>query len=535
MNFLTPVAPLKIARQSPHPSSNTPKCSRHGSPQEQEHQSGKCPISSLLAGSAMLGLTASTKRSHKKANSKQPSYQESSSSQHATRRIVKQSHLVHERLGSLFDALKLGATGFLESRNIKDNPTDVVNAGLGGQDVLIIDRKEDVQAILTQQSKSFDKGRFAEIAKEIHFGQSMLFVDTTDYWKALRHAVNPFFKPTHLDAHLHEIMEIADQVNQEVIDKELEHKIDFYELSKKFTMAIMLKTMFGQDQNKVDLDAIVKEYEVLNAFVASESTKYPFRTPDWFPGQNEINETRSSLYSRFDDFIAHKDDHLERVIHKLEGMQTDPQFNLSRRQIHDQMNTLLFAGHDSTSFTLSYLIYELQRSPDLYEKIKHEIDTHLRDTDGKIQLSYEKLQRNAMPFLDAAVHEVLRLHPGVSVIYREANEDVTLNGLEIKKGQLIALQLKATHRNPESFDKPEEFIPERFLENPKLYQNLVAFGLGERGCLGQHLSVLESKLYLISMISKDLKPKTIFPEETIERGVIASELTNGMPMIMQKV
>ena len=110
-----------------------------------------------------------------------------------------------------------------------------------------------------------------------------------------------------------------------------------------------------------------------------------------------------------------------------------------------------------------------------------------------------------MKYMDMVIDETLRMYPPAPRLDRVASEDYEYEGIKIKKGQVVAVQIYALHHNPEIYPNPEEFIPERFSDENKKSRESVAylpFGAGPRNCIGMRFAIIEIKLLLTSILSK---------------------------------
>ena len=163
----------------------------------------------------------------------------------------------------------------------------------------------------------------------------------------------------------------------------------------------------------------------------------------------------------------------------------------------------LAAGFETTSSTMSLLLYSLAKNPLIQEKCYGEISGVLSDDEKEID--HETV--NEMPYLEACIQETLRLYPIILRNQRACVKDSNLNGMLIKKGTQVIVPTWAMHRNPELFgDNASDFIPERFLEDggEKMAEHVSnhtfhAFGGGPRICIGMRFAMVEMKI-AISML-----------------------------------
>ncbi len=127
---------------------------------------------------------------------------------------------------------------------------------------------------------------------------------------------------------------------------------------------------------------------------------------------------------------------------------------LSDREVRDQVATLLFAGHDTSTSTISFLLYELARHPHELELLWEEQD---RVLEGRAPTP-EDLVRN-LPRLEMALDETLRLYPPAWVGPRRAVEACEIAGTHVPAGAFVNYCSWASHRLPDVFSDPETFAP----------------------------------------------------------------------------
>ncbi|KAM9381508.1 cytochrome P450 2U1 [Phaethornis superciliosus] len=160
---------------------------------------------------------------------------------------------------------------------------------------------------------------------------------------------------------------------------------------------------------------------------------------------------------------------------------------------------LFIAGTDTTSNTLLWCLLYMSLYPEIQEKVHAEIEAVL-GRDKVPSLSHKAL----MPFTEATILEVQRMTAVVPLsIPRMASETAVLQGYTIPKGSVIVPNLWSVHRDPNLWEKPDEFQPSRFLdENGQLIKKeaFIPFGMGKRVCMGEQLAKMELFLIFASLM-----------------------------------
>uniref|UniRef100_A0A1A9W7C2 Cytochrome P450 n=1 Tax=Glossina brevipalpis TaxID=37001 RepID=A0A1A9W7C2_9MUSC len=164
-----------------------------------------------------------------------------------------------------------------------------------------------------------------------------------------------------------------------------------------------------------------------------------------------------------------------------------------------------FAGFETTASLTCLMAHEIMENSEIQEKLLQEIQEAENSLDGK-PLTYEVIQN--MRYMDMITSETLRKWPVMSIIDRLCTQDITydlVNGqkLEIKKGDAILIPIAGLHRDPDNYERPDKFDPERFSEENK--DNIkpftyMPFGIGPRNCIASRFALLETKVLIYYLL-----------------------------------
>jgi len=157
------------------------------------------------------------------------------------------------------------------------------------------------------------------------------------------------------------------------------------------------------------------------------------------------------------------------------------------------------AGHETTSVSLQYCLYNISRYPQYQTRLREEIFKQFPDDN----LDYDTIKD--FNIITNLVNETLRLVPPVNHLPgRETSEDTEIEGWFIPKGyQLMINVFQLHHDNKVWGDDVEEFNPDRFDNlTPLQKKSFIPFGGGSRICIGMSFSLLEQKLFLIKLLKK---------------------------------
>ncbi|XP_051170741.1 cytochrome P450 9e2-like [Leptopilina boulardi] len=182
--------------------------------------------------------------------------------------------------------------------------------------------------------------------------------------------------------------------------------------------------------------------------------------------------------------------------------------DLTPEEMTAQAFIFFFAGFDPVSTNMSFAAHELAVNPNIQSRLQEEIDSVLRATNG--EPTYEAI--NGMEYLDAVLNETLRKHPIVPFLDRVCNKRFELPAtlpdakpITMEPGMTIWIPVSAIHSNPDYYDEPEKFNPDRFLSNGTANNKsmtFLTFGIGPRQCIGNRFAILETKVVLFHLLAK---------------------------------
>ncbi|KZT27170.1 cytochrome P450 [Neolentinus lepideus HHB14362 ss-1] len=217
---------------------------------------------------------------------------------------------------------------------------------------------------------------------------------------------------------------------------------------------------------------------------------------------------------------------------------TDPKAQLSDEELYAEMRIILFAGHETTSNTLTWTLWELAKHPDFQTQLRNEI----RATEAKTESELTLADMERMPYLQAVLKEGLRFHPAISRLMRLVKDDeviplskpfTTISGavrseLAISAGTKIMLALAAYNRDKEICGPDADtFNPGRWLSGNDrnkehtsigvvgntyvisitLFRRFTArecsmtFSSGTRSCIGWRFAMAEMQCFLVDLIN----------------------------------
>ncbi|XP_015919440.2 cytochrome P450 2F2-like [Parasteatoda tepidariorum] len=275
------------------------------------------------------------------------------------------------------------------------------------------------------------------------------------------------------------------------LDKEKEK--DIIRLSVEFSRAVFEYT--GTAKAAAVVPGLWKILQVFN-IAGYDKAALMIRDFSEFMRSEILNHQNSNKYHDVRDFINL---YLEKLtsLRKL-GLDT---YNYSELIIEGNALALHSGASDLIFASLDWLIRLMSEFKDVQTKVYEELTQVLGKSE---KASYE--ERDKIPYTFAVILEGQRFSDSVTLISsRRAIRDIQIRGLTIPKGAEISANVWAMHNDPDYWEQPEKFMPERFLidNGKKLIRNppgFAVFSLGRRKCPGEIISLMEVLLYFTEII-----------------------------------
>lgn len=188
----------------------------------------------------------------------------------------------------------------------------------------------------------------------------------------------------------------------------------------------------------------------------------------------------------------------------LLSVEKDPDMEIpfDKENIKALVEDMLGAGTDSTYITMEWAMAEIVRNPHVMKKLQDEV-TRIAGKKARI----EEVDLPQMTYLKAIIKESMRLHPtGPLLVPRESMEDTEIQGYHIPKQTRVVVNVWAIGRDPEVWESPEEFLPERFIGSDVDFKGndfqLTPFGAGRRICPGIQFAVPVIELAIANLVHR---------------------------------
>jgi cytochrome P450 len=344
--------------------------------------------------------------------------------------------------------------------------------------------------------------------RESHFrdliglmGDGLLTIDG-DFHRRSRRIMLPAFHREHIlasaDDVLTEVTRALDQLAPGAT-------VDLYAWTRHLAVRVAMRALFGVDPDGPQARAIDAAglFEEALAFYSSEYALRILRGrySPWARMQRAARKLDTLIYSEISSRRASGERGHDILSLLLDAHDEDGN-TLSDLQIRDEVMTLLFAGHDTTTSTVSFMFYELARRPDIVGRLLAEQDALL---EGGGRPTAGQMVSGELPELELVLEETLRKYPPAWIGPRRSVEAFEFEGHTVPARAFVNYCSWASHHLPDVFADPEEFRPERFTAEasaalPK--GAYVPFGGGSRTCIGMRFGQLEVRAIATLILSR---------------------------------
>lgn len=397
---------------------------------------------------------------------------------------------------------------------------DVVKVNLFMKDLYYVFRPDGIEQVLIKQKETFSKGPFFDRVKLL-FGEGLL-TSEGQLWQQQRARMAHSFKPKMVDSY---IAPMAQTVSSsldtwEATPQGTVHVID--EAMMGLTLELALQALFGTSAGD-DAKTVGRAFQTISEFFAS-GTEHVLQLPLWLPlphnlrfkrAYKELEQVVTRIVEQRQETGKLGDDLLGAL---LEGVDEEGK-GMSQAQLHDELRTLLLAGHETTALGLTFALWLLAGHPEIQQALSEEVRSQCPNRpvqDGDLA---------HLPLTEGVFKEAMRLYPPAPVTLRHAEAETELCGYHIPAKADIVLPIWSIQRDERYFPEPSAFKPERW--NKEWEKSLprfayFPFGGGPRICIGMRMAMREGVLILAEACRRfhfkrlDNKPLNLMPSITMK-------------------
>ena len=367
------------------------------------------------------------------------------------------------------------------------------SAVLGNRKLILTQNPEFINYILKENHRNYNKSELATKRAAKFFGNGLLF-SNGDYWLKQRRLIQPAFHREKLKGLYNLIIKSIDDY---LLEFPVGKNIDIYPLAHQLSFNILIQSLFDIKLPYQTMEEIRQIFTELQDLLIKDVNQ-PFRQ-FFYPitgtetaklkKAKRLREIILEIILKRKESKKQYDDLLDML---LNSKYEDTGETMSSEQIVDEVLILIFAGHETTANTLSWLLYLLSTNKETVQKL----------TDSFHDSTIHECLNNE--YLKATINEAMRLYPAAWMTERVAIEDDKFEDYSFPKNTIIIPFLFGMHRDKNLWNEELNFVPERFIINNKVtkLKNYFPFGAGPRMCIGNNFAIAEMSFFIFSFLKK---------------------------------
>jgi cytochrome P450 family 135 len=357
---------------------------------------------------------------------------------------------------------------------------------------------DDIRSVSRGDPAIFHAGEAAIPLGEVLGAQSLIMLDDEKHRRS-RGMMLPAF---HGDSVRRQVAEMVDITVNEVARWPVGDQFALYPRMQAITLEVILRTVIGvHDEGRLAalraaLPPMLEIGSPLELIPPPQVLRPfgPWRRRAQRRAVAQALLTDEITCCRQDPQLAHRTDALAMLVRSVDGAGAP----MADDELVDQLVTLLLAGHDTTATALSWTFERLTRHPALLDR------------------TAQAAAASDDAWLDAVCKETLRVRPVVFEFGRKLTAPVQLAGYRIPAGTILAPSINLVQHSSRHYPDPEEFRPQRFLDQRADPAVWLPFGGGVRRCLGATFAQTEMRTVLREVLRRvELSPTTA-PDEPVK-------------------
>ncbi len=376
------------------------------------------------------------------------------------------------------------------------------------RETVLCNSPDSVQFAFSLKNASFErKSPQMRYALEPLLGDG-LFVSDGDTWRKRRRMIAPIVHVSKLSKFAPIMVEAAQEVRERWSQSE-GATVDILVESATLTAEIICRTLFGRKLGHDYARRIVDGFSEYQRIINRIDLISLLGLPDWFPRwyNRALNKSVRSIHAVLDEVIEscreQTGEESSLISQLLKARDEETGEPLEPEGLRNEIAVLFMAGHETTANSLTWTWYLLSQVPEVEAKLHAELDSVL----GRRLPTLADVPK--LVYTRAVFEETLRLYPPVPILPREAVKEEIYQDTRIRKGSLVFVVPWLLHRHKKLWEKPDHFIPERFLpENSAKISKFayIPFSIGPRICAGMSFGLTEALLCLATLAQK-YKPR----------------------------
>ncbi|XP_057534642.1 cytochrome P450 736A117-like [Amaranthus tricolor] len=429
------------------------------------------------------------------------------------------------RLQILGNLHQIGTQPHRSLQSLSRQYGDLMLIYLGKSPFLIVSSSKAATEIMRTHDVIFSNRAITTTANKLLYnGKDVAAAQYGEYWRQMKSiCVLQLLSNTRVRS-FRSVREEEMTLMIKKIEQSLLSVVNLSEMFISFTNDVICRVAFGRkysgDENGINFKKLLNEFlELLGSFRVGDLVPC-LEWTNWISGWDSRVE---KVVKEFDEFLEQVVEEHEKkgqgerkdgmgengekvmdIVDVLLDVQKENTtgFAIDRDGIKALILDIFSGGTDTTYTVLEWAMTEMLRNPRVMKELQREVR---QITGEKLYVNEDDLEQ--MKYLKAVIKETLRLHPPIPLLVpRRSQKDIKIIGYHIPAGVSVITNAWAIHRDPASWDEPERFNPERFLNSQTDFRGqdfeLIPFGAGRRICPGITFAIANNELVLANLVHK---------------------------------
>ena len=405
---------------------------------------------------------------------------------------------------------------------------DVVRFRVGPLVMHLVNHPDHVAQVLMRNRKNYDKASRSSDCLSLICGESLLTANG-ERWKQRRRMIQPMFHRATIAGFIDSIADCtASMLDTWELKARAGEAVDVASEMMQLTFRIVGRCLFGVELEK-EAHAVEDAMHVLVTHTYRRWRSILNAPSSWpTPSNRRFQRALADVDAIIAGLIArHRESPpaVPTLLTMLMGSQdAESGASLTDDEVRNEAIAFLLAGHETTANALAWSLYLLDRHPQWADTVRGEFQGVCGDA-MPVMADLPQLSQTLHVF-----EESTRLYPPIWAMERHAIEDDEIAGFHIPKGSGVIVSPYTLHRHPDYWDRPEEFLPERFeqRDNPAY----LPFGAGPRFCIGHEFALAEARV-ILPMILRRFDFKAV-PGQLVEpEPAITLRLKDGFEVVLK--
>lgn len=392
---------------------------------------------------------------------------------------------------------------------------EIVPLRLADKKAILISKPEYIQQILRER----DTFHRSNTLKSLYalLGKGIL-TSEGETWFRQRRLSQPIFHKKRINNYGEVMVEYSEKMVANWEDGQI---LDIQTQMMRLSFDIVMKTIFNRDASEQQAGDVAKAMNISAKWLLAQIQSLvpiPAQVPT--PGNisylSSIKKLDKYIYQIIGERRISNEDTGDLLSMMMQAKDEDDGSQMTDKQLRDEIATLIFAGHETSANTLTWIWMLLSQNPDKQVKLQQELKQVLGDRSPQIS------DIPNLPYTNMVIKEAMRLYPVVWNVNAETSRECKIGNYQVPADCSIFVSQWIMHRSEKYFEDAQSFKPERWesdLEKQLPAGVYIPFGGGPRTCIGKNFALMEAVLLLTTIAQKfeiNLVPnQTIIPAPTV--------------------